>query len=179
MTETVEISAEILGIGAKGDHSFSWDTSSETATTVATASSTVIACAASGTVLPNKGIKVTGTYQTGNGSFDYSSTVVVSLKDGTSYSYPEKGTLNNVAYNECITTITDSDEQGSDSVSNAPGFSAVTAAPSSAPTSASSQPSGSSAQASAAVPTSSSMPAAPLAGGRAGADLLDILRLTG
>ena len=74
---------------------------------------------ASGTLGPNQGVIVTGTYQTGSGSFDYDSTVVVYLKDGTSYSYHEKGTLKNVAYNQCSTTYKPADNAN---VPNSPGI---------------------------------------------------------
>lgn len=53
---------------------------------------------------PSHGVKVTGTYQTGTGTWKYESLVVVHLKDGTNYEYTEKGQFKNVAYNDCMTT---------------------------------------------------------------------------
>ena len=93
--------------------------SSESATTTGTTSATSVACVATGTLAPHIGVKVTGSYQTGKGSFDYTSTVTVYLKDGTSFNYKEKGTLTNVAYNQCSTTWTEQDDPN---VKNSPGL---------------------------------------------------------
>jgi hypothetical protein len=97
--------------------------SQESATTTGTSSTTAIACAASGTLLPGQGVKVTGSYQTGIGKFDYTSTVTVYLKGGTTFSYQESGTLKNEAYNSCITTVTSDNTRN---VTNSPGLSAIT-----------------------------------------------------
>ena len=96
--------------------------SSESATTTGTTSATSVACVATGTLAPHKGVKVTGSYQTGKGSFDYTSTVTVYLKDGTSFNYNEKGTLTNVAYNQCSTTWKEQDDPN---VKNSPGLQPV------------------------------------------------------
>lgn len=133
--------AELFGIGAKTDDSFtckinpelilnfcnfnivSGSLSSEAATTVGTTSTTAVACVATGTLAPSQGVKVTGTYQTGSGNFDYVSTVTIYLVDGSSFSYSEKGTLTNVAYNECFTSITEDDDPNAP---NSSGLSIIT-----------------------------------------------------
>jgi len=104
--------------------------SHESATTTGTTSVTAVACVATGTLSPGQGVKVTGSYQTGVGKFDYTSTVTVYLKDGTSFSYKEPGTLTNVAYNQCFTTFTTDNTKN---VPNSPGLSAITAGPSATP----------------------------------------------
>ena len=116
---SIEVSGELFGIGAKSTNEFTWGVSVEQATTVGTTSSTAIACAASGTLAPSTGVKVSGAYQTGTGTFKYTSTVTVYLKDGSSFSYQEHGTLTNIAYNGCTTTFADDNDP---SISNSPGF---------------------------------------------------------
>ena len=96
--------------------------SSDSATTTGTTSATSVACVATGTLAPSKGVKVTGSYQTGKGSFSYVSTVTVYLKDGTNFNYKEDGTLLNVAYNQCSTTWTEEDDPN---ISNSPGMSTL------------------------------------------------------
>lgn len=92
----------------------------EVATTVGTTSSTAIVCGATGTLGPSQGVQVTGSYQTGKGIFDYTSTVTVFLKDGTSFSYTEKGVLTNIAYNICHTSAQSNNDAG---IVNSPGLS--------------------------------------------------------
>ena len=101
-TYQIEVSAELFGIAVKEIASFTCKknpqlnsspngskvniylggvSSDSATTTTGTTSATSVACVATGTLAPNKGVKVTGSYQTGTGSFDYTSTVTVLLKD--------------------------------------------------------------------------------------------------
>ncbi|KAM0800183.1 hypothetical protein BDR22DRAFT_963179 [Usnea florida] len=97
----ISVEAELFDIGFKEPYGFTWGVSCESATTTGTTSATSVACVATGTFTPYNGVKVTDSCKTGQGSFDYTSTVTVSLKDGTSINYKEKGTLTNVADNWC------------------------------------------------------------------------------
>ena len=82
----------------------------EDSSTTATSSATSVTCMASGTLKPSSGVEIKGAYQTGKGTWTYTSKVTVYLKGGGSFSYSETGQLDNTSYNECTTTLEPYDE---------------------------------------------------------------------
>ena len=111
---SIEISDEIFGIGVKETDSFTWSMSIEDSSTTATSSATSVTCAASGTIKPSSGVQIKGAYQTGTGTWSYTSKVTIYLKGGGSFSYNENGQLDNTAYNECTTTLEPYNEDDTD-----------------------------------------------------------------
>ena len=106
---SLEIDAELFGIGAKETDEFNWQvsTSQETATT--TSNGINLSWQEGGSLAPGKGVDCTASVQKGEGNFDYSATVTIHLKDGTDYTYSEKGTLANTAYSEAYVSTKDDD----------------------------------------------------------------------
>lgn len=80
----------------------------------------------SGELLPNHGVDCQAVVQTGSGDFPYTSTVTMSLDDGSTLSYPESGTLHSVQYSEIDSQCAPSNTQ-----SSASGFQSGTVTPSS------------------------------------------------
>lgn len=110
ITNNIEFSAEVLGIGAKRSMEFSWEKTDETTNEMSTQATTSTTCSFSAPILPQHGVKGTGTFANGTTTMPYSSNVVVHLKNGGTYSYPEKGQVTSASYVDCVTTISEDND---------------------------------------------------------------------
>ena len=113
----LEISGEILGVGAKATNTFSWEVSHTTETDSTTTEGINLTWGQGGSLLPGKGVSCSAYAQKGQGNFDYDAKVTMKLKDGSTYSYSEKGTLEAVAYSQAYISVKDDN-----SSSAPPGF---------------------------------------------------------
>jgi len=105
---SVEVSAELFGIGGKVTTGFTWQNTDTQETTVSTSFQETLAWGVAGELQPGQGITVTALCQQGVGQANYTSTVTLKLADGTVSSYSEAGIFRNVVYTQAqVTTIPD------------------------------------------------------------------------
>lgn len=107
----VEVSAELFGIGGKVTTGFTWESSQTTESASSTTSSVMLTWGETGSLQPGQGVDCTAYVQKGQGNFAYTSHVTMLLVDGTTYSYVEKGRLNNVAISEAYISVKEDDSQ--------------------------------------------------------------------
>lgn len=95
---SVEVSGKVFGIGAKATGGFEWQHTSEETTTVSTSSSVGFTWGLKGTLDPGESCTCTALVQRGEGRTNYTATVEVKLQDGTTSTFTEHGTFQNIAY---------------------------------------------------------------------------------
>ncbi|KAL8758690.1 MAG: hypothetical protein Q9184_003847 [Pyrenodesmia sp. 2 TL-2023] len=106
----IEISAEVVGIGAKATGGFEWGVSDTTSkSTMISDTITLTQTVGPISIAPGHGKACQIFAQKGNGSFPYSSTVTLKLDNGRSIAYQEKGKLLSVQYSQVQSSCVDAD----------------------------------------------------------------------
>ena len=108
---TVTVDAAPLGIGASASGSYTWSVAHTSSKTTST-SDTITLTQSAGPIpiAPGYGKDCTIVAQKGTGNFPYSSTVVVNLVGGGSFSYQEKGQLDSVQYSTAVASCQDEND---------------------------------------------------------------------
>ena len=102
--QSIEVSAQFLGIGVKSTTEFSWQLSqTETQSTTDTLSYTET-WGQTGTLERGQGVHVQASVAVGKISLPYTATVKVTLEDGSAFTYQDKGIYKNVGYSSVFVT---------------------------------------------------------------------------
>ncbi|OCH85599.1 hypothetical protein OBBRIDRAFT_784610 [Obba rivulosa] len=97
---SIEVSAEPFDIGGRVAGGRQWQAITNVQTSATTSSERLLFWAASGELAPGHGTKVSAICYQGNGQTENTSRVTLKLKDGTTSTFTEQGTLRNVIYTE-------------------------------------------------------------------------------
>ena len=125
----VSVDDKVFGIGVSFSNTFTWSVTETTTESTTSTNTQGLNYGDTGSLLPGKGVDVQALAQKGQGNFPYSSNVTVFLKDGTTYSYNETGTLSNVQYSSTWTTTSENDSNDMPSGPTTPGASQATGTP--------------------------------------------------
>lgn len=106
---TVELSAEVLGIGAKTTAGYSWSVSHETSSTTTNTETKTLQWSQGGSLKAGTGVKCTAYAEKGSGSFPYTSTVTLNLEDKSTWTYDEPGVLTNVVFTDAYIQVEEED----------------------------------------------------------------------
>lgn len=118
---SVEVDATLFGLGAKVGGEASWSVEHATSNTV-TETNTITISQGAGpiSIAPGFGKKCQIFASEGMGSFTYTSTVTLKLKDGSTLSYKEPGKLNSVQYSEATVSCVDANSGWDTTTDNPP-----------------------------------------------------------
>lgn len=94
----VEVSGEVLGIGAKATTGFQWQRQSTKTTATSTSNQVTLTWSLSGTLEAGESCTCTAIVQRGEGRTNYTADATVTLEDGTKISFPSRGVYQNVSY---------------------------------------------------------------------------------
>ena len=100
ITEAIEISGEILGIGAKSTTSLKFETTVTDTTSTATADTTDLTYGTTTTVPPGGSVYCRATAMSGVYKGEYSADVKIWLEDGSDFSFAQGGTLDQVTWSQ-------------------------------------------------------------------------------
>lgn len=100
ITEAVELSGEILGIGAKSTTTLKFETTNTDSTSDATADTAELTYSTTTTVPPGGRVYCRATAMSGVYKGSYSANVKIWLEDGTDFSFAQGGTLDQVTWSQ-------------------------------------------------------------------------------
>ncbi|KAJ4294183.1 hypothetical protein N0V90_007873 [Kalmusia sp. IMI 367209] len=100
ITEAIEVSGEILGIGAKSTTTLKFETQLTDTTSTATADTTDLTYSTSTTVPPGGRVYCRATAMSGVYKGTYSANVKIWLEDGSDFSFAQGGTLDQVTWSQ-------------------------------------------------------------------------------
>ena len=104
---SLQIAAGVLipSVQVTASTMFTWTTTYMTTTTVTTSSTVQVQWNEQGTLNPGQGVDTTAIAAVGSGTFPYTSTVTLKLKNGNQYTFPENGELTLNAISSAIVEV--------------------------------------------------------------------------